>query len=176
MNDQALRVAIVIGSTRHGRFGPVVGQWMARLVEEHEGLRPDVIDLGGLEVPSVLGVPEDTERVAEATESLDRADAFVIVTPEYNHSFPGTLKNFIDLHSTQWHAKPVAFASYGGRSGGQRAVEHLRPVFAELHATTIRETVSLHNPWGRFDADGDPGASIAAKAMLDQLVWWGHAL
>jgi NAD(P)H-dependent FMN reductase len=176
VNDQALRVAIVIGSNRQGRFGPVVGQWVARLVEEHEGLRPDVIDLGEMDVPSVLGVPEHAERVAEATESLERADAFVIVTPEYNHSFPGTLKNFIDLHFTQWQAKPVAFVSYGGRAGGQRAAEHLRQVFSELHATPIRETVSLHNPWGTFDGDGDPEASAAAKVMLDRLGWWGHAL
>jgi NAD(P)H-dependent FMN reductase len=174
-----LHVAIIIGSNRSGRFGPVVGRWFAGLAEEHEGLRPDVIDLGDLEVPSVLGVSEDHERLSHVTAVLERADGFVVVTPEYNHSFPGTLKNFIDLHFTQWQAKPVGFVSYGGRAGGQRAVEHLRQVFPELHAVTIRETVSIHYPSGRFDADGrcsDPEAAGAAKAMLDQLAWWGHAL
>jgi NAD(P)H-dependent FMN reductase len=179
MSEHSLRVAIIIGSNRNGRFGPTVGRWFAGLAEGHEGLSPDVIDLGDLEVPSVLGVPEDYERLTGATAALEKADAFVVVTPEYNHSFPGTLKNFIDLHSTQWQAKPVGFVSYGGRAGGQRAVEHLRQVFPELHAVTIRETVSIHHPWGLFDAGGrcsDPQAAGAAKAMLDQLTWWGHAL
>ncbi len=68
---------------------------------------------------------------------------FVVVTPEYNHSFPGPLKAAIDRHVTPWQAKPVGFVSYGGISGGLRAVEHLRQVFAELHAVTVRETVSF---------------------------------
>ncbi|WP_395105172.1 NADPH-dependent FMN reductase [Actinomadura sp. SCN-SB] len=179
MVERALQVAIIIGSNRNGRFAPAVGRWFTRLAEDHEGLRPEVIDLGNLDVPSVLGLPDACEPLSAATAVLDRADGFVVLTPEYNHSFPGTLKNFIDLHDSQWRAKPVGFVSYGGRAGGQRAVEHLRQVFAELHAMTIRETVSIHNPWGRFGADGhpdDPKASGAAKAMLDQLVWWGRAL
>jgi NAD(P)H-dependent FMN reductase len=128
-------------------------------------------------MPSILG---EKANLDAATQALERADAFVIITPEYNHSFPGTLKNFIDAHFTQWQAKPVAFVSYGGMAGGQRAVEHLRPVFAELHAVTVRDTVSFHNPWGQFGEDGrhqDPSAAnAAAKSMLDQLSWWAHAL
>lgn len=177
MQDDHLRVAIIIGSNRTGRFGTTVAGWFADRVAAHEGVRPEVIDLGALEVPSVLGADAD---LGGATETLERADAFVIITPEYNHSFSGTLKNFIDAHFTQWQAKPVAFVSYGGMAGGQRAVEHLRPVFAELHATTIRDTVSFHNPWGRFGPDGpepDPSAAnAAAKTMLDQLAWWARAL
>ncbi len=75
------------------------------------------------------------------------ADAFVIVTPEYNHSFPTPLKTAIDWHSTQWHAKPVSFVSYGGASGGLRAVEHLRQAFAEVHAVTVRNSISFHGVW-----------------------------
>lgn len=103
-----------------------------------------------------------------------------MVTPEYNHSYPGTLKNLIDLHHTQWQAKPVGFVSYGGISGGLRAVEHLRPVFAELHAVTVRDSVAFPNPWPRFDPTGtllDPDAAeTAAATMLDQLTWWAEAL
>ncbi|GAA2455311.1 NAD(P)H-dependent oxidoreductase [Actinomadura vinacea] len=180
MTENALRVAIIIGSNRNGRFAPTVGRWFAERAERHKGLRPDIVDLGELELPAILGRPQDGEVLAKATEALERSDAFVIITPEYNHSFPGSLKNFIDAHFTQWQAKPVAFVSYGGMAGGQRAVEHLRPVFAELHAVTIRDTVSLHNPWGQFDDEGrhlDPEApDAAAKTMLDQLAWWGHAL
>lgn len=103
-----------------------------------------------------------------------------MVTPEYNHSYPASLKAAIDWHFTQWQAKPVGFVSYGGMSGGLRAVEHLRQVFAELHAVTVRETVSFHGAWARFGPDGQPSepdaCTAAATAMLDQLAWWGNAL
>jgi NAD(P)H-dependent FMN reductase len=111
---------------------------------------------------------------------VERADAFVIVTPEYNHSFPAALKNFIDWHHPQWQAKPVGFVSYGGLGGGLRAVEQLRLVFAELHAVTVRDSVSLHGPWSGLGQDGEPrDATVcagAAKGMLGQLSWWGRAL
>jgi NAD(P)H-dependent FMN reductase len=104
----------------------------------------------------------------------------VVVTPEYNHSFPASLKNLIDWHYTQWRAKPVGFVSYGGVAGGLRAVEHLRTVFAELHAVTTRDVVSFHTAWEQFDDSGKPvdpvGPATAAKTMLDQLAWWGLAL
>lgn len=102
-----------------------------------------------------------------------------MVTPEYNHSYPVALKNVLDWFRGEWHAKPVGFVSYGGISGGLRAVEHLRPVFAELHAVTIRETVSFHGAHGRFGENGepvDPAAATAATALLDQLEWWARAL
>jgi NAD(P)H-dependent FMN reductase len=90
------------------------------------------------------------------------------------------LKNAIDWHGPQFHAKPVAFVSYGGMSGGLRAVEHLRLVFAELHAVTTRDTVSFHGAWQQFDQQGElkepEAAAAAAKTMLDQLIWWARAL
>ena len=107
------------------------------------------------------------------------ADAFVVLTPEYNHSYPAPLKQAIDLSQGQFARKPVAFVSYGGFSGGIRAVEHLRPVFAEVHAATIRESVSFHQAWERFDADGWPhDASVidAAGVMLNDLAWWAATL
>jgi NAD(P)H-dependent FMN reductase len=123
---------------------------------------------------------EHTPGVRAYAERIERADGFVVVTPEYNHSYPASLKQGIDVLNTPWRRKPVAFVSYGGLSGGLRAVEHLRQVFAELHATTIRETVSLHRHPLLFDDAGwliDPsGPAAAAKVMLDDLVWWASAL
>jgi NAD(P)H-dependent FMN reductase len=109
---------------------------------------------------------------------LEQADAFVVVTPEYNHGYPASLKQAIDLAKRPWQAKPVGFVSYGGLSGGLRAVEQLRLVFAELHATTVRDTVSLHSPWSAFEAGGagPAGADAAAQILLDRLAWWGSAL
>ncbi|MDL4773559.1 MULTISPECIES: NADPH-dependent FMN reductase [Thermomonosporaceae] len=183
MTENPLRVAIIIGSTREGRFGPTVAGWFIEEARRHQGLAIDVIDLADTLPPAALGSAlggAAAEAFNAVTGTLDAADAFVIVTPEYNHSFPGTLKNLIDTHFTQWRAKPVSFVSYGGMSGGLRAVEHLRQVFAELHAVTVRDTVSLHNPWEYFDEQGRPddlqASGTAAKVMLDQLAWWAEAL
>ncbi|NIH87559.1 NADPH-dependent FMN reductase [Amycolatopsis granulosa] len=174
-----LDVAVIVGSTREGRFGPVVAQWFAEQASTHGGYRVDVIDLAEANLPAALS-GRMTAEVRAISERLERADAFVVVTPEYNHSYPASLKTLLDWHGTQWRAKPVAFVSYGGLSGGLRAVEHLRPVFAELHATTIRETVSFHGVWGQFDDQGElvspDAATAAAKTLLDQLSWWAHAL
>lgn len=108
------------------------------------------------------------------------ADAVVLVVPEYNHSFPGPLKTAIDSLRSEWFAKPVAFVSYGGLSGGLRAVEALRLVFAELHAVTLRESVALPLAW---EGVGDDGVLLvpelveaAADRMLVHLAWWARAL
>ncbi|MEV5434652.1 NAD(P)H-dependent oxidoreductase [Streptomyces sp. NPDC052682] len=177
----ALHVTVVVGSNRHGRFGPVVADWLLDRVRDRDDLVPDVVDVAAADLPmSFDRTPQATAALAEVTPKLARADAFVVLTPEYNHSFPAGLKNLIDWHYAEWRAKPVALVSYGGISGGLRAVEHLRQVFAELHAVTIRDTVSFHHAGAAFDDTGrlkDPsGPDAAAKAMLDQLTWWGRAL
>ena len=89
--------------------------------------------------------------MAELTARLDAADAFVLVTPEYNHSYPASLKAAIDWHFTQWTAKPVAFVSYGGAAGGRHAVLHLENVLTELHAVTIRDGLAFPNYFINFD-------------------------
>ncbi|WP_306187025.1 MULTISPECIES: NADPH-dependent FMN reductase [unclassified Streptomyces] len=179
---EPLKVTLVIGSNRHGRFGPVVADWLLAHLRDRADLLPRVVDVAETAaLPTTLARgPEATAALAGVTEKLASADAFVVLTPEYNHSFPAGLKNLIDWHFTEWQAKPVALVSYGGLAGGLRAVEHLRQVFAELHAVTVRDTVSFHNARASFDDEGrlnDPtAADAAAKSMLDQLVWWGQAL
>ncbi len=95
-------------------------------------------------------------------------------------SVPGPLKTAIDSVGREWRAKPVGFVCYGGLSGGLRAVEQLRIVFAELHTVTIRETVSLHGAHAQFDEHGAPrepaAVNTAAGQLLDQLAWWAHTL
>jgi NAD(P)H-dependent FMN reductase len=185
VSEAPVRVAVIVGSVREGRFGPVVAGWLAGVAGDHGGFEVDVVDLAESGLPLAMpafGTTPSPEVVAEAgkvTPRLEAADAFVVVTPEYNHSYPAALKNAIDWHRTEWRAKPVAFVSYGGISGGLRAVEHLRAVFAELHAVTIRETVSFSSAHTRFGPDGvpeDDGAAVAAKALLDQLEWWARSL
>ncbi|WP_037854274.1 NADPH-dependent FMN reductase [Streptomyces sp. NRRL S-340] len=177
-----LNVTLVLGSNRHGRFGPVVADWLLTRLRERPGLAVQVVDVAeSAALPTTLEPgPEARAALAEITPKLASADAFVVLTPEYNHSFPAGLKNLIDWHYTEWQAKPVALASYGGVAGGLRAVEHLRQVFAELHAVTVRDTVSFANAGDSFDGEGglkDPTApDAAAKVMLDRLEWWGRSL
>ncbi|WP_460070696.1 NADPH-dependent FMN reductase [Streptomyces sp. YKOK-I1] len=184
--ETPLRVAVVVGSVREGRQGRGVAEWFLGAAAAHDGLDLFVIDLADIDLPLVMpgwGTAPSTAAVAalaDVSPRLAAADAFVVVTPEYNHSFPASLKNFIDWHHAQWQAKPVGFVSYGGLAGGVRAVEQLRLVFAELHATTMRDAVSLHGPWSGLGEDGRPrDAAVcegAAKGMLGQLAWWGRAL
>nr|BFD84992.1 NAD(P)H-dependent oxidoreductase [Streptomyces sp. Xyl84] len=177
-----LNVTLVLGSNRHGRFGPVVADWLLTRLRERSGFTVQVVDVAeAAALPTTLEPgPEARAALAEITPKLASADAFVVLTPEYNHSFPAGLKNLIDWHYTEWQAKPVALASYGGVAGGLRAVEHLRQVFAELHAVTVRDTVSFANAGDSFDGEGnlkDPTApDVAAKVMLDRLEWWGRSL
>ncbi|MET8771363.1 NAD(P)H-dependent oxidoreductase [Streptomyces sp. NPDC004658] len=182
-----LRVTVIVGSVREGRRGRAVADWfLATAATADPGLDLDVIDLAGVDLPLVLPgwggtpSPEAAAALKEVSPRLAAADAFVIVTPEYNHSFPAALKNLIDWHHREWQAKPVGFVSYGGLGGGLRAVEQLRLVFAELHAVTVRDSVSLHGPWSGLGEDGLPrDADVcagAAKGMLGQLTWWGRAL
>lgn len=176
------RLAVVVGSNRDGRFGPTVADWFLSRVAPREDFTAELVDLGDTDLPTALShhpSPAVRAELAKVTPKLAGADAFVVLTPEYNHSFPAALKNLIDWHFTEWQAKPVGFVSYGGISGGLRAVEQLRQVFAELHAVTVRDTVSFHNAGALF-AEGshrDPAApDAAAKTMLDQLAWWAGAL
>ncbi|MGW0820072.1 NADPH-dependent FMN reductase [Streptomyces sp. NPDC002845] len=179
--DAPVRVALVVGSNREGRFGSVVADWLLDRLRSRDDFEADVVDVAEVQLPtSFAPTPEATAQLAEITPKLANADAFVVLTPEYNHSYPAALKNLIDWHFREWRAKPVALVSCGGLAGGLRATEHLRQVFAELHAVTVRDTVSFHNAHGSFDDRGrlrDPsGPDAAAKVMLDQLAWWGRAL
>ncbi|GAB2880584.1 NADPH-dependent FMN reductase [Streptomyces mayteni] len=183
-----LRLAVVVGSVREGRFGPVVARWFTEHAAAHGAFEVDVVDLAETPLPLELPpVPPAVDpalarpaEMAELTRRLGAADAFVIVTPDYNRSYPASLKAAIDWHYTEWRAKPVGFVGYSGGSGGLLAVEHLKQVLGELHAHTVRNLVSFPRYYLLFDEAGrlreptEPAG--AAKTMLDELDWWGTAL
>jgi NAD(P)H-dependent FMN reductase len=114
------------------------------------------------------------------TAAVGGAEAFVVVTPEYNRSFPASLKQAIDFAYDEWQAKPVGFVAYGSGSAGLYAVEQLRTVFCALHAVTMRDWVGLDLLAEGFEGCGRPRDTDdrlrAIAAMLDQLTWWGRAL
>ncbi|MBU7598186.1 NAD(P)H-dependent oxidoreductase [Streptomyces sp. P38-E01] len=186
MKDDRLRLAVIIGSVREGRFGATVSRWFAREAERHGRFEVETVDLAENALPLVMPGPggavdpQSGRNRRALAEHLGAADAFVVVTPEYNHSFPAALKNTVDWFREEWRAKPVGLVSYGGQSGGIRAAEQLRQIFPEMHATTVRDAVSFHNVWEVFGEDGEPvdseGSAAAAKGLLAQLDWWGSAL
>lgn len=177
MPAEKLRLAIILGSVREGRFGPTVANWFNGQAAARDDFEVDLIDLADFAFPPAMTRDADVQTF---TARIGAADAFVVVTPEYNHSYPGPLKTALDSVGQEWRGKAVGFVSYGGISGGLRAVEPLRVVFAELHAATIRETVSFHGARGQFDAAGNPvnadAVNTATTVLLNQLAWWARAL
>ena len=177
--ESRINVALIYGSTRAGRFCDKVAVWAAKQISANSGFALDVIDPAFPPV-RVAGEASDVYDVAWLRQHLGNADGFVVVTPEYNHGYPAALKSLIDAVSKEWQAKPVAFVSYGGISGGLRAVEQLRQVFAELHAVTIRDSVSFASAWEQFETDGalksPERAEKQMKAVLKRLTWWAETL
>ncbi|MFI0483488.1 NADPH-dependent FMN reductase [Actinomadura sp. 9N215] len=174
-----LRVAVIVGSTREGRVGDRIGCWFAEQARRRDDLEVAVIDLLDARFPARY--PRTvTPGVAEFTAQVGGAEAFVVITPEYNRSFPAALKEAIDYAYDEWQAKPVGFVSYGMGSTGLYAVEQLRTVFTGLHSVTMPCWVSFDLLDGSVDDCGRPcQADVPAqsvRSMLDQLTWWGLAL
>lgn len=176
-SEAPLRIALIVSSVRSVRLADPLLAWLLDRLEPVGWLGVDVIDLADVDLP-----PEQLEpgRPSPISDRLAGADGFIVLTPEYNHSFPASLKNAIDWHFDEWAYKPVAFVAYGAGSGGIRAVEQLRLIFPELRATTVRNAVLLAAPWTQLSAGGrfEPGAHTVAAldAMLAELRWWATAL
>ncbi|QQQ79673.1 NAD(P)H-dependent oxidoreductase [Saccharothrix sp. 6-C] len=170
---EPLRIAVIIGSTREGRVGDGIGRWVARVAARRHDVEPVVLDLADYDFPPCYpGRP--TPEVRRFTGQVADADGFVVVTAEYNRSFPASLKQAIDYAYDEWHAKPAGFVSYGYRSEGFHAVEQLRTVFTELHVMTVRTGVGV-NLLADEPLDTEHRRR-AAEAMFDQLSWWASAL
>lgn len=175
--QRPIDVALVYGSARSGRFCDVVAQWAGQYISRRETFTLDRIDPAEADLAAVQ---TDAGALTDLKQRIGKAEAFIVVTPEYNHGYPAALKLLIDAVYAEWQAKPVAFVSYGGASGGIRAVEQLRLVFAELHAVTLRDGVCFANAWTLFDAAGrlkqPSDADAAMGLMLARLGWWAEAL
>jgi len=177
---------IVIASTRPDRVGFPVGQWIQDQAEMHGGFDVSVADLTEIALP-FLDEPNHPamrqythDHTKEWSAVVDAADAFVFVTPEYNHGFSAPLKNAIDYLYGEWQHKPVGLVSYGGVSGGLRGVQMLKPVLAALKMVPLPEAVPipfvhrLLNEEGRLMATED--MDKAAESMLNEAMRWVLAL
>lgn len=177
--EPRIKLALIYGSTREGRRCDAVANWASAQIEGEGPFDLEIVDPAALDLPARHSRAEH-RGLSHLRETLGWADGFIIVTPEYNRGYPAVLKFLIDSVGEEWRGKPVGFISYGGISGGLRAVEQLRLVFSELHATTIRDGVAFANVWNQFDAADQlidaERAEQAMATMLAQLHWWASAL
>jgi NAD(P)H-dependent FMN reductase len=176
-------IQIIIGSTRAGRAGEPVAKWLAELAAARGDLTPELVDLAEMELPWLASsTPPANERREQGAQDwaarIAAADGYVLVTSEYNHGYAAPLKNALDLLFAEWARKPVAFLSYGGASGGVRAVEQLRQVAIELEMVPLRRHVAIPAIFRRLDEERHliDAPVNEAQAMLDDLVWWASML
>ncbi|MDB6115530.1 MAG: NADPH-dependent reductase [Lacunisphaera sp.] len=179
-----LKIAIIIGSTRPGRKGEAVAKWVYEIAHRRSEAGFELVDIQDFNLP-LLDEPmppsmgqyskPHTQRWAA---KIGSCDAFVFVTPEYNHATSGALKNAIDFLYGEWVNKAAGFVGYGGASG-TRAVENLRLILAELQVATVRAQVglSLFTDFENFTVfQPGPTKEPSVNEMLDQVIAWGGAL
>ena len=182
-----LRVAIILGSTRPGRNGEAVARWVYEIVKKKEqgkDVEFEYVDIKDYNLPLLDEPipPSQGQYTKDHTKAwstkIDSFDAYIFVTPEYNHGIPGALKNAIDFLYREWNNKAAGFLSYGG-TGGVRSVEHLRLVMAELQIADVRAqvTLSLFTDFENFRTFKPASyQEQAVNVMLDQVLAWGNAL
>jgi len=180
-----MKLLVIIGSTRPGRIGKPIGDWFVGQAAEHGGFDVDVADLAELNLPlfDEPAHPATGQYTHEHTKAwsarVAAADAYVFVLPEYNHSYSAAVKNAIDYLNREWAYKPVGLVSYGGISGGLRAVQALKPVLAALRMTPVVDAVTIPMAKTMLRDDAfEPTDIVAAsaKTMLDELVKIAPAL
>jgi NAD(P)H-dependent FMN reductase len=180
-----IRVAIILGSTRPGRRGEVVAQWVHDRASKRGDAEFVLVDLADYPLPHLdEPIPPSqgkytNQHTLDWSAAIASFDAYVFVTPEYNHSTSAVLKNAIDYLYKEWNNKACGFVSYGSSAGGARAVEHLRLVAGEVQMADVRGQVSLSlfSDFENFTVltPGDR-QEMVLTTMLDQVVAWGTAL
>ena len=180
-----LKVAIVTGSTRPGRNNEAVANWVYRIAKERMDADFELVDIASYNLPLLdESMPPVFAQYSNAhtkawSDKIASFDAYVFVTPEYNHGTSGALKNAIDYLFREWNNKAAGFVSYGGHAGGARAVEHLRLIMAEVMVATVRAQalLSLITDFENFKTfKPGPQREKELNAMIDEVTAWGGAL
>ncbi|MFJ5272952.1 NADPH-dependent FMN reductase [Streptomyces sp. NPDC088358] len=178
------RIGIIIGSTRPGRNGEAVAKWVHEIASQRTDVEFELVDLLDYKLPHLdEAMPPSLGQYSqphtrEWAAKIASFDGFVMVTPEYNHSTSGVLKNAIDYLYAEWNNKAIGFVSYGS-VGGTRAVEHLRLVAGELQMADVRSQValSLFTDFENFSVFRPSDIHLdGLNTMLDQVVSWSNAL
>jgi NAD(P)H-dependent FMN reductase len=179
------KIAVILGSTRPGRNGKAVADWVVEKAALRTAAQYELIDLADHPLPHIdeAAPPSIGQYAGEHTKAwaatIGAFDGFVFVTPEYNHSIPAVLKNAIDFLYGEWNDKAAGLVSYSAQAGGVRAAEHLRSVLGELKVATVRSQVALtlgddFRDYTTFEPR--PHQRQALTDLLDDLVAWGGAL
>jgi NAD(P)H-dependent FMN reductase len=181
-------IKVIVGSVRPGRFGIQPANWIMELSGEHPEAIFELVDLAEIQLPFLdEEVPPSVSNGNYAHEHtkawgkiVDEADGFIFVTAEYNHGIPASLKNAIDFVAKEWYYKPVAFVSYGAKSGGVRSVEQLRQVTGWLRMYDLHDEVSIKNYWAQLDDKGkfqpSPEQVEDATRLLQNIVFWSEKM
>lgn len=178
------KIAIVVGSTRPGRKAAAVAAWVHEIAQKRTDAQFEIVDIEDFKLP-LLDEPSppamgkyEKEHTKAWAAKIASFDAYVFVTPEYNHAPSGALKNAIDFLYREWNNKAAGFVSYGS-AGGVRAVECLRLIMGELMVADVRAQVilSLSTDFERYTTfKPDPKHEKSVGTMLDQVVAWGGAM
>ncbi|MCL5047838.1 MAG: NAD(P)H-dependent oxidoreductase [Firmicutes bacterium] len=181
-----MRLEVIITSTRPNRVGKNIADWFAGEALEYQGFEVSVADLAEIDLPLLdeSGHPRmgqyEHQHTRDWSARISAADAFCFVMPEYNGGFPAAFKNAIDYLHNEWAYKPAAFVSYGGVSGGLRAVQMAKQVLVALKVFPIPEGITIPFVQQMIDGDGQfiPSDMVAAsvKPMLDELFQVSQAL
>ena len=181
-----LKIKVILGSIREGRFGEKPAQWIFEKAKA-KGLDVELLDLKDYpmpmfaepQVPAMVSGNYPNEVAKKWAAKIGEADGFIFVTPEYNHGYPSSLKNALDFIYGEWVNKPAAFVGYGA-NGGVRSIEQLKVVVnSNLRMYPVSSGVTMNQPWNLIDEKGVFDASSFEKSgdgMLDELVWLGEAL
>ena len=180
----AFWVPVIVGSTRRDRQTPKVARFIRRRLDERDGIESELLDLWEYDFPIMeerLRHRDDPPPgLTDFSERIDRADALVIVTPEYNSGYPGVLKNALDYQLPEYRRKPVGIASVSaGPWGGLSALSQLRQVMLSLGALPIPARFPVRQVGTSFDDEGrteDPAYEKSAERFLDELIWYTEAL
>ena len=172
-----MNIPIILGTAREGRQSEKAANYMFGQVQTLEGVETELIDVRDYRI---VASKEETAATKAYTEKIAKADGLIIVSPEYNHGYPGELKMMIAIAYQEYGRKPVGLCGVSmSPMGGVRAVEQLRGVFAELHMVDIREALYFSSVGELFDEEGnitDESYEERVKTFLDELVWYAKAL
>ena len=181
-----LNLKIIVASTRPGRKGPALATWIFSKALTHEGFTVELLDLAEINLPFMDEAAPPRlkkyhhEHTKKWSATIDSADAFIIVTPEYNYGYTAALKNAIDFLFHEWNTKPVGFVSYGGLSGGTRSVQMLKQVGTALKMMPLPESIAIPFFTKHIDENGvftpDETLDKGADALLKELEKWASGL
>lgn len=181
-----IKLKVITASTRPGRKGPAISQWILDILKQYDSIQIEHLDLKEINLP-FLDEPHHPrlrkytkEHTIKWSQTIDDADAFIFVTPEYNYGMPATLKNALDFLFAEWAYKPVGIVSYGGLSAGTRSAQMLKQVITTLKMMPLTESIAIPFFTKYINEDekfiSDEALDKSANVLIAELIKWTNAL